>query len=394
MIMMGLEMTGDVPFRQVYLHGLIRVDGQKMSKTKGNAINPLDLMREYGTDALRLSMVTGTTPGNDTQISNERLEANRNFVNKLWNAGRFVIADLEAWPERDLRGPLTAAPGAESEADRWIVSRANETAAHVTRLFQDFQLGEAARTIHDFLWGEFCDWYLEIAKIELREAESDGARAAIRANLAWVFEHTLRLLHPFAPFVTEELWQRLVRPAGESAGATSIMVASWPSPEGTRDAEAERRLDALMDLVRAIRNMRAEYRVDPGRWVPATLIAPTGAEFFRVASTIIGELPGSRLRPITVVEQAESHEGVVSVVAGGVTLEVPLAGLVDVVQERGRLEREREQTLAEIERSETLLGRPGFVDKARPDVVAKERDKLVGLRERLATLDARLASLG
>ncbi|MSQ24203.1 MAG: valine--tRNA ligase [Chloroflexi bacterium] len=408
MIMMGLEMTGDVPFRDVYLHGLIRVDGQKMSKTKGNVINPLEIMEEFGTDALRLSMITGTTPGNDTQMSQERLEANRNFVNKLWNAGRFVLANLDGWPERDLGGPLTVAPGAESEADRWIVSRANEATAHVTRQFQEFQFGEAARTIHDFLWGEFCDWYVEIAKIEMRDAPTDDQRRAIGTNLAWVFEHTLRLLHPFAPFVTEEIWQRLVRGLGRDrsenvplplpmsgSSPPSIVISPWPNADGDRDVEAEARLDSVMEIVRAIRNVRSEYRVDSGRWVPATIVADGAADFFQRAARIIGELPGSRLRPISVVDRAEgSGENEVQIVAGGVTIHIPLAGLVDVAQERTRIERERGQAVAEVERAESLLSRPGFVEKARPDVVTKEREKLEGLRERLAKLDDRLAALG
>src|SRR5207247_1191052 len=236
--------------------------------------------------------VSGTSPGNDTQLSNDKLEANRNFVNKLWNAGRFVISNLDGWPARDLSSPVSLAPGAHSEADRWIVSRADEMTAHVTRLFREFQFGEAARAIHDFLWGEFCDWYLEIAKIELREAANEEERQGIKTNLAWVFEHTLRLLHPFAPFVTEELWHRLVHgwdADGNSAElAPSIVVAPWPEASGARDGEAEARLEALMDLVRAVRNVRAEYKVDPGRWIPATLVATSDLEFFRRQATVIG----------------------------------------------------------------------------------------------------------
>ena len=411
MIMMGLEMTGDVPFRDVYLHGLIRVGREKMSKVKGNVLNPLDLIEEFGTDALRISLVSGTTPGNDTQISNEKLESNRNFVNKVWNAGRFVIANVGDWPERDTREPLSVASGARSEADRWIVSRADDVTAHVTRLLEDFQLGEAVRTAHDFLWNEFCDWYLEIAKIELREAYSDAEREGIRANLAWVFEHTLRLLHPMMPFVTEEIWQSLVRGQGSGASgrswpglartteprplAPSIAVEPWPTASGESDVEAERRMAAVMELVRGVRNVRAEYRVDPGRRVPATIVAGSEVEFYRRVAPLIGELPGTRLRPVEVVERLDSPmEGAAAIVASGVTLYIPIAGMVDVEQERGRLQRDRTTALAEIERAENLLSRPGFAQKARPDVVDKERTKLEGLRERLAKLDEQLASLG
>ena len=393
MIMMGLEMTGDVPFRDVYLHGLIRVGREKMSKSKGNVLNPLELIDEFGTDALRVSLVSGTTPGNDTQITNEKLESNRNFVNKLWNAGRFVIANVGTWPERDISEPLRVAPGANSEADRWIVSRADEVTAHVTRLLEEFQLGEAVRTAHDFLWNEFCDWYVEIAKIELREAQTDAERDGIRANLAWVFEHTLRLLHPMMPFVTEEIWQALV--GGQGSGVPSIVVAPWPAASGASDVEAQKRMDAVVELVRGVRNVRAEYRVDPGRWARATIVAGTDADFYRRAAALIGELPGSRLRPVEVVERLDRPmEGAAAIVAGGATLYIPFAGMVDVNQERARLDRERASTQAEIERAETLLSRPGFAEKARPDVVDRERAKLAGLRDRLAKLDEQLRALG
>jgi valyl-tRNA synthetase len=410
MIMLGLKMTGDIPFRTVYLHGLIKVNGEKMSKVKGNVLNPLDLIDEYGTDALRLTLVSGTTPGNDTQIAKDRLTDNRNFVNKLWNAGRFVKTNVERWPTRDLRAPLVAAPGVTSEADRWIVSRANEVTAHATRLLEDFQLGEAVRTIRDFLWGDFCDWYLEIAKVELRNAESADERQAIQTNLAWVFEHTLRLLHPMAPFVTEELWQTLVRgderggngasqnaPRSGGAGSEplppSIMLAPWPAAADERAAQAESRIAEVIEIVSGVRNVRAEYRVDPGRWVPATIVSADAATYRRLAP-VIGELPATRLRPIEVVSRLDQPiEHAVTIVAGGATVYVPLAGMVDVAQERARLERERAELETEIERSKGLLARPGFVEKARPDVVAREREKLAGLEDRLGKLEEHLRTL-
>ncbi|HZT08450.1 MAG TPA: valine--tRNA ligase [Chloroflexota bacterium] len=400
MIMMGLKMTGRVPFRTVYLHGLIRVGREKMSKVKGNVLNPLELIDAYGTDALRLSLVSGTTPGNDTNISTERLETSRNFVNKLWNAGRFLQSAAARWTPRDLRSPLERAPGAPFEADRWIVSRANEVTAHVTRLLEEFQIGEAVRTVHDFLWGEFCDWYLEIAKIELRIAESDEERDAIRTNLVWVFEHTLRLLHPMSPFVTEELWQTLVHgnahDSTQRANASvppSVMIAPWPAAGG-RDLEAEARVEAIIALARGIRNLRAEYHVDASRWAAAVLVAEQDVDFFERSAAIIGELPGVRLRPITVVDRvATLPEHAASIVAGGATIYVPLAGIVDVDRERARLERERDDVQREIERAETLLGRPGFVDRAPAEVVTREREKSATLRDRLAKLESLLEQL-
>ncbi len=398
MIMLGLEMTDQVPFRTVYLHGLIRVGREKMSKVKGNVLNPLELIDTYGTDALRISLVSGTTPGLDTEVNPGKLEENRNFVNKLWNAGRFVASTMDPDdfhpPTRDLAAPLTAAPGANSDADRWIVSRANEVTEHATRLLEDFQLGEAVRTIRDFLWGEFCDWYVEIAKIEIRNAVTQDQRDAVRTNLLWVFEHTLRLLHPMMPFVTEELWQQLAR--RRMAGGTlppSIMVAPWPSGAGPRDREAEARMESVFELVRGARNARAEYRVDAGRWVPAIIVS-ADADFYRRVAPLIGELPATRLRPVEVADtSAAPPQQAVTIVADGATLYLPLAGLMDVATERARLEKERGDVLGEIERAQALLARPGFVEKAPEQVVNREREKIAGLRERLAKLEERLSSL-
>jgi valyl-tRNA synthetase len=395
MIMLGLAMMEEVPFRTVYLHGLIRVGREKMSKVKGNVLNPIELIDGYGTDALRLALVSGTTPGNDTQVNPDKLEDNRNFVNKLWNAGRFVMSNVESWPERNLAAPLAPAPGADSEADRWIVSRANAVTAQVSRLLEAFQLGEAAGAARDFLWSEFCDWYVEIAKLELRLAETEAEREAIRANLAWVFEHTLRLLHPMAPFVTEELWQSLVSPRSDGRLPPALVVAPWPSQDGPRDEAAERHTEAFMELARGVRNLRAEYRVDPARWIPAFIVTAQDQDFYRRVAPVLGGLLGCRLQPVTVAQQLDAPAGdYATIVAGGVTLAIPLAGMVDVAEERARLDKERTDTLGEIGRAEALLGKTGFVEKARPDVVQRERDKLAALRERLAKLEHQLAALG
>jgi valyl-tRNA synthetase len=243
---------------------------------------------------------------------------------------------------------------------------------------------------------------VEIAKLELRAAETENEREAIRTNLAWVFEHTLRLLHPMAPFVTEELWQAMVgrrngagRPAldGSVDLPASLAVAPWPATTGARDPECETLLGEVFDLVRGVRNLRSEYRVDPGRWVPATIVTPNAA-FYRRMAPIVEGLPETRLRPIEVREAAsDDSEQAVTVVAGRAVLSIPLAGMIDIAQERARLEGERSSTMAEIDRAEALLSRPGFVEKARPDVVAREREKLAGLKERLDVLAERLRAL-
>jgi valyl-tRNA synthetase len=425
MIMLGLEAMDDVPFRDVYLHGLIRVGREKMSKVKGNVLNPLELIERYGTDALRLSLVVGTTPGNDTQLNETKLTDSRNFVNKLWNSARYVLMNVP--PEDRPPGALDAAdggpaavqaqsvleppPGA-SLADRWIISRANFTVAEVTRLLADFQLGEAARTVRDFLWGEYCDWYLEIAKIQLR-GEDPARLRATRQTLGRVLEQTLRLLHPFAPFVTEELWQTLcgslprpnsgASPAVGSSGAPrtggmegpgrapSIMVAAWPVP-GPRDPEAEALVDDLVELVRGVRNLRAERKVDPALVVPATLVGGPRTALLREQAAIVSGL--ARLEVTDVVEAlAERPKEAVPLVAGGFEAYLPASGLFDVAAERTRLTEEAAGVEQAVARSEALLARPGFAEKAKPEVVEAERTKLAASRERLERLRAQIQAL-
>src|SRR5579883_1623615 len=429
MIMLGLEATGEVPFREVYLHGLIRVGREKMSKVKGNVLNPLDLIERYGTDALRLALVVGTTPGNDTQLNERKLEDSRNFVNKLWNSARYVLMNVP--PEDRPAGAGTAGetagaqqaallqpPAHASLADRWIISRANYVAAEVTRLLHEYQLGEAARTVQDFLWSEYCDWYLEIAKIQLR-GEDAAAQQATRETLGRVLGQTLRLLHPFAPFVTEELWQTLVGPnppsppslprnggagpgdyessplpasGGGIGRAPSIMVAAWPAP-GPRDPEAERAVDDVVALITSVRNLRQEKGVEPKRFVPATLVGGARADLLRAQAGVIGGL--ARLQPVEVVEAlAEPPKEALPLVAGGFEAYLPAAGLFDVAAERKRLQDQIAKTEQAVGRSENLLASPGFAQKAKPEVVQAERDKLAANREQLERLRGQLAALG
>jgi valyl-tRNA synthetase len=447
MIVLGLEAMGEVPFRDVYLHGLIRVGREKMSKVKGNVLNPLELIERYGTDALRLSLVVGTTPGNDTQLNDRKLEDSRNFVNKLWNSARYVLMNVPpedrpagaGWAELGAQQTtLLEPPPSASLADRWIISRANYVAGEVTRLLQDYQLGEAARTVQEFLWSEYCDWYLEIAKIQLR-GEDPAAQRATRFTLGRVLEQTLRLLHPFAPFVTEELWQTLVRPnppqpplpsegrggagaggaaappslpasggagsavpgtppshSGRGAGgvgpAPSIMVAAWPAA-GPRDPQAERAVGDVVALVTSVRNLRQEKGVEPRRFVPATLVGGARADLLRAQAGIIGGL--ARLEPVEVVDAlAEPPKEALPLVAGGFEAYLPAAGLFDVAAERQRLQEQIAKTEQLVARSENLLAGPGFSQKAKPEVVQAERDKLAANREQLERLRGQLGALG
>ncbi len=391
MIMFGLQFTDEPPFHTVYLHGLIRAQGGvKMSKTKGNVQDPLDLIAEYGTDALRLGVSIGITPGNDFTLTPSILDARRDFVNKLWNVGRFVMANTTAEQRRSaLEAPVPrpAAPLAE----RWIASRVASVTAEMTRLLGDFNFGEAGRVIHDFIWDELADWYVEAFKILSRDGLSDGAL------MAQVYDKVLRLLHPFAPFVTEELWQRLT--TGLAQRPIALMMAAWPTPASVGDPSAEAAWSDVMSLTRAARTLRADYRIEPARAVVASIAAPTAerAAFWRANAALVSALPGTRLQPISVLESpggapSDLAARSIATVAGGVELLVPAEGLFDVGTERQRTGRELSEASAQVERLEKLLG-SDFAHKAAPETVERERERLVEQRERLAALERRGATL-
>ena len=387
MITLGLEMTGKVPFRTVYLHGLIRDEyGQKMSKSKGNVIDPLELMDEYGTDALRFSLLTGSTPGNDMRLSLTRLEANRNFANKIWNAARFVVSNLGSG-----RGAQPAeAP--ETLADRWIQSRAQRLTADVTRLIDDFQFGEAGRQIYDFLWGEYADWYIEITKARLY-GDDPAAAATARQVLVTVLEQVLRLLHPFMPFVTETIWQNLKTAWGASEWGEALMIAPWPAPAAA-DEQAEAQMQAIIEVVRAIRNARAEYDVEPGRRIAALIAAGDLAPVFEAERSILvslARLDESRL--VIAPQLPEKPTKALALVVAGVEAYLPLAGMVDLEKEQERLRKELASVEADVARASGLLGNERFVSKAPAQVVEKEREKLAAAEERRKALVARLEVL-
>jgi valyl-tRNA synthetase len=392
MIMAGLEFTGDVPFRCVYLHGMIRVEREKMSKLKGNVQDPLELIERYGTDALRLALVTGTTPGNDINLSREHHELidSRNFVNKLWNAARFVRSQFaDAGGERPLAGEEARASTASNWtlADRWINSRTQALITQVDALLSDLQFGEAARAIREFIWLEYCDWYLEIAKVQLRDSSGHGSRQATLSTLVRVLDSALRLLHPFAPFVTEVIWQTIRRPDD----AESLMIADWPK-SSPRDEAAEDEFGAARELVSVVRRLRSDYRIDWSRRVAAVVEAGDRAPLQEEQAAWIGAL--GRLEPLEITARLD-HEPrrALSAVAGGRRVYLPIEGLFDLGQELARLSHERQDAAAKLERSEQLLARPAFADRAPPHVVQAERDKLVQLRERLKLLEDRLATL-
>ena len=330
MIMLGLEFTAQPPFHTVYLHGLIRAEGGvKMSKTKGNVQDPLELIEEYGTDALRLAVTIGITPGNDFTLTPNILDARRDFVNKLWNIGRFVMASSTAQERRRALEP--ALPHADAPlVERWIASRLASVSADVTRLLGEFNFGEAARVVHDFIWDEVADWYVEGYKILTRDGTGDGAL------LAQVYEKLLRLLHPFAPFVTEELWQRLT--TGTAERPVALIVAEWPTPAEARDAAGRSRLVGHHGP-HARRSDAAEPTITSSRpaWCTrrSRRARPSGRRSGGQTRIWSAHCRVRRLKPIDVLASADESLAAQSIaaVAGGAELLIPASRLV---RRRGR----------------------------------------------------------
>ena len=385
MIMSGLEFTEEVPFHTVYLHGLIRDEhGQKMSKTKGNMIDPLIVMDELGTDALRFTLLVGSTPGNDMNLSIKKVEANRNFANKVWNAGRFVIGALDQAPDH-------AEKAAEwTLADSWIYARLQSLVRDVDRLFTAYQYGEAGRQIYEFFWSEFADWYVEIAKLQLSEG---GDRAFYTAQtLVRVLDACLRMLHPFTPFVTEELWGLLKRAAQAQSNLfapqdgweDALIVAHWPEPRQPEGWEEQKTADfnLVMDIVRAIRNVRSEKKLQPNKRIHATIVAGAALNVLQDQYRSIAALASLDPQGFKLVESLPQRpgEGTASLVVSGVEIFLPMADLVDMDTERARLQKELNEVQSQIERLEKLLN-SDFANKAPAAVVEKERQKLATFQE-------------
>jgi valyl-tRNA synthetase len=384
MVMFGLEFTGQPPFHTVYLHGIIRDgDGRKMSKSIGNVIDPREVMDDFGTDALRFTLLTAGTPGNDLNLSLQRVESNRNFANKVWNMARFVAGHLTG----DLT-PLSAAGETLTLADRWILARLNQTIADATRLLDRYEFGQAGTLISEFLWGDYADWYIEAAKVVLAGGDHD-AKAATRGVLLHVLDQGLRLLHPFVPFVTEEVWQHLPRAAGD---APALIVAAWPLA-GPVDEAALAEFDHTRDLIRAIRNARSENKVPQNRRIPATLVAGERAAWLATQRPLIVAL--ARLDEIhtRLVDQvSEKPRNAISLVVGATEIYLPLEGLVDLDAERQRLTVELAELDRQLEKSRGLLS-SDFAKKAPPAVIEKERAKLAALEESRAKVAERLRAI-
>ena len=396
MIMMGMWNMGDVPFRTVYLHGLVRDEhGQKMSKTRGNVRDPLDAIDQYGTDALRFALTTGTTPGNDSRFSDDRLEAARNFANKLWNVGRFVIGQTEG---REGMEGWYATPPREHRQDRWMLSRAQQTAVRVNDLIDEFQIGEAERVLHEFIWSDFADWYIELAKVRMRSGDDQPRRV-----LAHVLERVLRLLHPFMPFVTEEIWQRLTAvlpPEGNLP--ESIMIAPYPDPKARlseeelqarrdADAPASEEVELLIDLVRAIRNVRAELKIEPQTLLDASVAASRAAATLETETDAIRSL--ARVGALR-FSDADAGRDTVRLVVRDVTVALDVGGSVDLDAERERLRGEAASVEKHVSGLEGRLNNAQFLDKAPAEVVERERERLESGRARLERITGLLRDLG
>ncbi len=380
MIFSGCEQTGRTPFHTVFIHGLVRDDkGRKMSKSLGNGIDPLEMADQFGADALRFNLVTGNSPGNDMRFIYDRVESNRNFANKIWNAARFVLMNLTIDDD--------ALPETLELEDRWILSKFNRTAKIVGDNLDSFELGVAAQNLYDFIWDDFCDWYIELVKTRLREggAPSESAQRV----LVWVLSRTLKLLHPFMPFLTDEIWHAL--PHAENV--ESIMISSWPAYDPALDfSDDERDMEKLMAAIRAVRNRRAEMNIAPSKLAHLT-VQSHEPDLYRRGEAYIRRLAyASGLETIT--EAPADPSGFVVIVTDAATLYLPLAELVDLSAERARLEKElkkAEDLLASVERK---LANPGFTAKAPENVIAMERDRAEKNRALVAKLRDSLARLG
>ena len=394
MVMAAALFTNDIPFHTVYLHGLVRDElGRKMSKSLDNVVDPLGEIEKNGTDALRFTLLTGATPGNDMNLAPERVESNRNFSNKIWNVARFIVRSYDRAKAADRPADMTATLSA---ADRWILARLAETNATVDRLMDGYLFGEAGRQVYDFFWDDFADWYVEVAKTQM----SGGGAAAWTTlhTLTTVMDQTLRLLHPYMPYITEETWQAVRRAARESGlgivppegWAEALIIADWPRPA---PSEAAQDFELIRELVRRIRNARAEAGVEPSRFIPALIAAGDKLSLLtreRAALAALARLDGADL---TIAANVTPPARVVTLALGPITCYLPLAGMVDLAAERARLEKEATEVGQQIERLTGLLNSP-FAQKAPAAVVQKERDKLADLqagqreiRERLGTLE-------
>ncbi|NOT05062.1 MAG: valine--tRNA ligase [Anaerolineales bacterium] len=405
MIMSGLEFTGEAPFHTVYLHGLVRDEhGHKMSKTKGNVIDPLIIMDDLGTDALRFTLLVGSTPGNDTNVGVKKVEANRNFANKIWNAGRFVINAIDSLDDgpKTVDGGGTTVNGQPSTvwtlADSWIWARLQNLIRDVERQFQNFQYGQAGQQIYDFIWSDFADWYVEISKGQMHAEHAESRRQTVE-TLVRVFDTSLRLLHPFTPFVTEEIWGHLHSALRESSlkdivkdWPDALIIAKFPEPREPEGWEESKLAEfaLIQEIVRSIRNLRAEKNVSPVKKLAAQFSAGDKLDLLKSQAIVISTLAGLNVEEVSFDRSLQQKpEDAIALVIGSVEVYIPLAGMVDIANEKARLEKELKEAESHIQRLENLLG-GDFANKAPAALIQKERDKLAAYKDTAEKIKAQL----
>jgi valyl-tRNA synthetase len=400
MMMAGTHFMGIAPFHTIYLHGMVRDKlGRKMSKSLGNGIDPIEVIDKYGADALRFTLVTTSTPGNDTKLDETRIAGNRNFANKIWNAARFVMGQTEG-----LGGGIPALEALQPKtlADRWIISRLARLTGDLTRLMEEYQFGEAGRQIFEFFWSEYCDWYLEIAKRQLQEPKLRENTAQI---LRSALDAALRLLHPFMPYLTEEVWQHLWADEPEAERpATALIIASWPTLDAATaarltDATAEEEFALLQEIITRIRDARKQIN-DVRQAQEAPKLQRVGVILAGGKRTTLLKQQALLLEQLAAAEAprierklAAKPEKAMTMIAGGVEIYIPVADLFDIEREVVRMDEQIKAARAAIARTQAMLANENFVTRAKPEVVQKERDALAAGQDTLARLEAQRREL-
>lgn len=383
MIFQALEFTGEKPFKDVLIHGLVRdAEGRKMSKSLGNGVDPMDVISEYGADSLRYFLATASSPGQDLRYSNDKVESVWNFANKIWNASRFALMNMEGmtYDQIDLSGK-------KSVADSWILTRLNETIEQVTELAERYEFGEVGRSLYNFIWDDFCDWYIEMSKLPLY-GEDEEAKKMTRSVLAYVLDNTMRLLHPFMPFITEEIWQNLPH-QGES-----ITIAAWPTVDDSlTDQSQSSSMKLLMDVIRSVRTIRAEVQSPMSKKVPLTISAKDANTHAVLEANAAYIERFCNPEILTIGQNIEAPEKSMSAVVSGAELFMPLEGLIDIDAELARLNKELEKWAKEVKLVSGKLSNERFVSKAPEAVVAEERAKQADYVEKHATVEKRIVEL-
>lgn len=383
MIFQGLEFTGERPFKDVLIHGLVRAeDGQKMSKSLGNGVDPMDVIEQYGADALRYFLATGSSPGQDLRYSTEKVESIWNFANKIWNASRFALMNMDGLTYEEI-----TLDGKRSVADDWILTRLNETIETVTNLSDKYEFGEVGRALYNFIWDDLCDWYIEMAKLPLY-GEDEEAKHMTRSVLAYVFDQTLRLLHPLMPFITEEIWQNLPH-EGES-----ITVAAWPTVnEDLMNRERAKEMQLLTDIIHAVRNIRAEVNTPMSKEIPMYIAAKTEAVAQTLEENKAYIEKFCNPSELTVGVGVQAPGKAMSAVVTGAEIFLPLEGLINIEEELERLAKEEKKWIGEVKRVEGKLSNERFVSKAPEAVVEEERQKQVDYEAKLEAVRRQIAEL-